>query len=202
MISYCPRVWHGNALGRICLSVCLSVCPGRALTFESLDVHSRVVGLPLKGNLVLDVLRDIKAAAHSIVYIGLQCIGLVLPRPWRLSRKRIHSDLRSVTTVYRSSWPASPRPAPMTLQVQGYSRSFCSLNAHSLENNVHKLLHKYYQWVWKSYMSCRIMPLTMIYGDPRRSRQGHLVILYSTVVVCQLFNKPMIDWLIDWLDDR
>jgi len=31
---------------------------------------------------------------------------------------------------------------------------------------------------------------------------GHTVLYcvrYSTVAVCQLFNKPMIDWLIDWL---
>ena len=30
----------GNAFGRVCLFVCASVCPVRALTFESLDTET------------------------------------------------------------------------------------------------------------------------------------------------------------------
>ena len=39
------RRWRGNVFGRGCLSVCVSVCPVRALTFQSLDLEtSSLVG--------------------------------------------------------------------------------------------------------------------------------------------------------------
>jgi len=40
---YRPRTWRGNAFDRVCLYVCLFMCPVPALTFESLDLETSLL---------------------------------------------------------------------------------------------------------------------------------------------------------------
>jgi len=37
---YRPQMRHGNAFGLVCVCVCLSICPVRAVTFERIDLQT------------------------------------------------------------------------------------------------------------------------------------------------------------------
>ena len=45
-IYYHPRMWVGNIFGRVCLSVCQSLCPSvQTITFEPLDIETSFFGM-------------------------------------------------------------------------------------------------------------------------------------------------------------
>ena len=73
-IYYHPPVRRGNTFGRVCLCVCLSVCPVRILTFECIDLYKcGTIFLLLFVFLISSILHYYPALLHRHTLI-LDCL--------------------------------------------------------------------------------------------------------------------------------